>query len=125
MSILTFQFYLLSKKALFMCSDLNQQIINTKAALITPPGVGGVGVIQVRGKNAFKVLEIFAINPKQPNKVHFTKIYEAQNLVDEVIIRYFCHEDQVVEICCHGGLAVTNAIFTITMNIGIARVKKL
>lgn len=100
------------------------------AVLITPEGAGGVSIIQVIGKNVIAIIqENFDCRKNvMPNdKVYYGTLYDSpqkENILDQVLIRCFenKNDDIVVEICCHGGIAIVDAIFILLKNNDIKRV---
>ena len=99
-------------------------IDDTIAAIATPPGIGGVGIIRVSGKDAFAIVNtIFKSSgtvplQERPNKtVQYGHIVDPQTntTLDEVILllmkgpHSYTAED-VVEIQCHGGIVSVRAI---------------
>ena len=104
---------------------------DTIAAISTPPGRGGIGIIRISGTKAadiagavFKRAGTANFNIKQPqsellisHKIYFGKIVEAstQSIIDEVILFYmagprsYTRED-VVEIQSHSGPVVIELI---------------
>ena len=88
---------------------------DTIAAIATPPGEGGIGLIRISGENAKKILDkVFA--PANSAKVENRKMSygtivdpSSQKVIDEVLSVYmkgpktYTVED-VVEINCHGGM---------------------
>jgi len=110
-----------------------QQEINQKqpiAAIATPVGEGGIAVIRVSGKNAIaKVNEAFEgqnLTDQQSHTVHFGKIVDKEgNVVDEVLATLFHSPksytgEETVEISCHGGVLVTQAVLETMLALGIS-----
>ncbi|SHF28882.1 tRNA modification GTPase [Fodinibius roseus] len=99
------------------------------AAIATPVGEGGIAVIRVSGKNAIeKVNEAFRgadLIEKESHTVHFGKITDAQgDVVDEVLATLFHAPrsytgEETVEISCHGGVLVTQAVLETILALGI------
>lgn len=89
---------------------------DTIAAISTPPGEGGVGIVRISGEEAFIVAEkVFRPAGKKDwlgegFKMHYGHIVDCLNgeVIDEVLLtvmkapRTYTRED-VVEINCHGG----------------------
>ncbi len=85
---------------------------DTIAAIATPPGAGGIGIIRISGKQSLPVLkQIF--QPKasscafSSHQLYYGHIHENKKVVDEVMAvfmaapkSYTCED--VVEIHCHG-----------------------
>lgn len=101
----------------------NQPDITPKepiAAIATPVGEGGIAVIRVSGKDAIaKVNEAFDgvdLTSQESHTVHFGNIKNKNNkVVDEVLVSLFRSPgsytgEETVEISCHGGVLVTQAV---------------
>jgi tRNA modification GTPase len=83
---------------------------DTIAAISTPPGRGGLGVVRLSGPKALEIVRACVRFRKEPQARVATLghlVDEAEQLVDEVVVtwfpgpRSFTAED-VVEISCHG-----------------------
>ena len=70
---------------------------NTIAAISTAPGVGGIGIIRISGKDTFDILDKF-FKPKKTQKIEDIKGYSIKygnivdkkgNIIDEVLVSYF------------------------------------
>jgi len=103
---------------------------DTIAALSTPYGTGGIGVIRISGEFAFSVAaKIFtsskAMEDIASHTVSYGKIVEPEGkeIVDEVLMlkmakpNTFTRED-VVEIHCHGGIVVINRVMELIFKYG-------
>jgi len=112
---------------------------STIAAISTPVGQGGIGIVKISGKNAMNIVEsIFrrAVSNKhemgkiKKRQLESHKLYlgniinpEDGNVVDEVLLTYmkapksYTMED-VVEINAHSGLVVLNAILELVLKNG-------
>ncbi len=87
---------------------------DTIAAIATPPGIGGVGIIRISGSDAVALTtSLFRprrTGPLRSHTVRYGHIHNPVNddLIDEVLVTFmqapysFTRED-VVEISCHGG----------------------
>ena len=96
---------------------------DTIAAISTPIGVGGIGIIRVSGKETIEIVDkVFrAANKKSLKKVDSHTITyghivsDSGKVLDEVLImlmkgpRTFTRED-IIEINCHGGPVPLNAV---------------
>ena len=61
------------------------QEFDTIAAIATPMGMGGVGVIRISGEKAFDVIEKIFTNPKfEPRKFNHGWIVDCETKLDEV-----------------------------------------
>ena len=94
--------------------------METIAAISTPPGVGGIGIIRISGDNALNVAKrIFKAKNKseiKPFTIRFGYVVdENQNALDQVLVSYFKSPksytgEDVIEINCHGGNVSTREI---------------
>ena len=105
----------------------------TIAAVATPPGNGGVGIIRISGADAYTVLQKVFRPRKNPQDGRFAPRYmylgtvqdAAGNLLDEVLAVYmpaphsYTGED-VVELQCHGGYLVCREILAEVLAAGAA-----
>lgn len=104
-------------------------IEDTIAAIATPIGTGGIGIIRISGTDALNVLQkIFRSREKNfvSHKIYYGFIFDAEKnnlLIDEVLVmimlapRTYTRED-VVEINCHGGLVCVNKILDLVLKNG-------
>ena len=104
---------------------------DTIAAISTPIGVGGIGIIRVSGKDAISIVDkIFRAASKKSLKdidshtiTYGHIVAESGKVLDEVLImlmkapRTFTRED-VIEINCHGGPIPLNAVLMEVINAG-------
>ena len=87
----------------------------TICAISTAPGVGGIAVVRVSGKDAFTICdklfkpfsEEISITTMPANTVRFGQLINKSELLDEVLVSVFRapHSftgENVVEIACHG-----------------------
>lgn len=106
-------------------------IEDTIAAIATPPGVGGVGIIRVSGKDAFSVVDKLFSSAKdiplieRPNRtIQYGHIVNEGRVIDEVLLllmrgpQSYTAED-VVEIQCHGGIVPIRKIMEVLLNNGV------
>lgn len=98
---------------------------DTIAALSTPFGTGGIGVIRISGSSAFSIAEKFFLSSKKmedikSHTVNYGKIIDpiSKEVIDEVLLlkmkkpNTFTRED-VIEIHCHGGIVVIDNVLTL------------
>lgn len=102
----------------------------TIAAISTPMGTGGVGIIRLSGENAAKIADkIFTafsgkkLSDSEGYKAHYGRVFENGKPVDEVICLVFRapHSytgENVVEINCHGGIFITKKILRLALENG-------
>lgn len=102
--------------------------MNTIAAISTPPGIGGIGIIRISGDEAKNVLKN-VFKPKRnaeikPFTIRFGYIIdENSNILDQVLVSYFKAPksytgEDVVEINCHGGNISTKEILELVLKNG-------
>lgn len=97
---------------------------DTIAAIATPIGAGGVGVIRVSGEKAFEIIEKIFTSPKfEPRKFNHGWIVDNGVKIDEVIVLPFFAPnsytgENVVEIQCHGGVNVVKNILELVLKNG-------
>ena len=99
------------------------------AAIATPIGEGGIAVIRVSGRGAVdKVQACFKgkdLTQQQSHTVHFGKIIRKDgSVVDEVLATLFRSPksytgEDTVEISCHGGVLVTQAVLETILEQGV------
>src|SRR3972149_8612241 len=104
---------------------------DTICAIVTPPGIGGISVIRVSGKDSIAVISrLFRSKSGKPlsnpktHTIHYGYLIDRENRLDEVLISlmlsphsYTCED--VVEISCHGGTLVTEKILEAFLREGI------
>lgn len=103
---------------------------DTIAALSTPYGTGGIGIIRVSGENAFKVVSKIFVSSKEmkdiaTHTVTYGKIADPKSggIVDEVLLLKMCKphtftREDVIEINCHGGIVVINRVLELLFKNG-------
>ena len=108
------------------------ELDDTIAAVATPVGEGGIAVIRVSGPEAFDAVEPFFVSPEHEklsdtpaNTICWGKFMDSAGLlVDQVLIscfrapRSYTGQD-VIEISCHGGFAVTRKILGFLLGKGV------
>jgi len=99
----------------------SQEII---AAIATPPGVGGVGIIRVSGPSLIPLAEsITGLTPK-PRIAQFARFKDLQNeVIDEGIVLYFPAPnsftgEDVIELQGHGGPVVMDMLLNRVLQYG-------
>ena len=97
-------------------------LLDTVAAVSTPRGKGGIAVIRVSGADAFAICDgVFRaangtrLADTEANRAVWGRIFDSDECIDDGIAtvfrapRSFTGED-TVEISCHGGVLVTEAV---------------
>ncbi len=104
---------------------------DTIAAISTPPGEGGIGIVRLSGDEALEIAEkVYRFGKKkladQPSHtIHYGNIYhpETNEKIDEVMVtvmrepKTYTRED-IVEINTHGGIHVTNKVLQTLLSSG-------
>ncbi len=91
---------------------------DTIAALATPPGVGALSIIRISGSGATEVLMACTQRrkPPEPRRATLVRVLSERGFVlDEAVATWFAAPasftgEDVVELCCHGGLLVTRRV---------------
>ena len=102
--------------------------MDTIAAISTPPGNGGIGIIRMSGKECFEVLNKIFI-PKNKEKsikgytIKYGEIVHNNEIIDEVLVSYFLEPksyttENMCEINSHGGIIVTKKILELCLENG-------
>lgn len=104
---------------------------DTIAALSTPYGTGGIGVIRISGEKAFEAAEKIFSSAKpfkdiRSHTVNYGKIVDpdSRSIIDEVLLLKMCRpntftREDVVEIHCHGGIVVINRVLDTLFRLGV------
>ena len=104
---------------------------NTIAAIATPPGNGGIGIIRISGTEALALLQkvFWPVDNKsaghfQPRRLYLGQVKDAAgNVLDEALAVYmpaphsYTGED-VAELQCHGGYVVCREILAAVVQAG-------
>ncbi|RJQ51691.1 MAG: tRNA uridine-5-carboxymethylaminomethyl(34) synthesis GTPase MnmE [Nitrospiraceae bacterium] len=105
---------------------------DTIAAISTPPGRGGIGIVRLSGGNAIKIAERIFISPKSKklrqtasHRILYGHIANPKNreIIDEALVSVmkapntYTRED-MVEINCHGGPAPLRRVLEIVLEKG-------
>ena len=100
------------------------QEFDTIAAVATPLGTGGVGVIRISGDKSFDIIQkIFKGTKLEAGKISHGWIIDGDTKIDEVIILVFKSPnsytgEDVIEIQCHGGVNVVRNILDLVLKNG-------
>ncbi len=104
-------------------------ISDTIAAIATPVGEGGLGIIRVSGPDARRVASSLfrhsagKLDELQSHRMYYGTINDGQSAVDEVCLTFmkapksYTKED-TVEISCHGSPAVLRAVLKLVIGAG-------
>jgi len=104
---------------------------STICAISTPPGIGGIAVIRLSGKEAVPIAEKIFQSPvsekrlldQRANTLHFGAIKSGMDLIDEVVVSLFKapHSftgEDIVEISCHGSVYIQQMILQLLISNG-------
>lgn len=97
---------------------------DTIAAIATPIGEGGVGVIRISGDKSFEIIEkIYSKQNLEAGKISHGWILDNDKKIDEVLVLPFRNPnsytgEDVVEIHCHGGVNVVRNILEVVLKNG-------
>ena len=96
--------------------------MSTIVSISTAPGIGGIGIVRMSGKDTFKILDKIFI-PKNKQKIEDIKGYsikygniiENGDIIDEVLVSYFKSPksyttEDMCEINSHGGTIILRRI---------------
>lgn len=102
--------------------------MNTIAAISTPAGVGGIGIIRISGDDALNIVKkVFRAKNESDFKAYTIKfgyiIDENEKVMDQVLVSYFKAPktytgEDVCEINCHGGNVSTREILELVLRNG-------
>lgn len=99
------------------------QEFDTIAAISTPLGTGGVGVIRISGEKSFDITEKIFTGKITPRMICHGWIVDNDKKIDEVVVLPFKNPnsytgEDVIEIQCHGGVNVVKNILDIVLKNG-------
>lgn len=107
------------------------QLDDIIAAISTPLGTGGIGIVRLSGSGCISLLDRIFIGKKplaqrKSHTLSYGKIleFEEGRVIDEVLVSVmkapstYTKED-IVEINCHGGSLVTRRILEAVLNLGV------
>lgn len=100
------------------------QEFDTIAAIATPIGTGGVGVIRISGDKSFEIIDkIYSKHNLEAGKISHGWILDGDKKIDEVLLLPFKNPhsytgEDVIEIHCHGGINVVRNILDVVLKNG-------
>lgn len=103
--------------------------MSTIVAISTAPGIGGIGIVRMSGKDSFNILnKIFVPNSESDingYKIKYGKIInpKTKKEIDEVLVSYFKNpksytKEDMCEINSHGGIITTREILELCLQNG-------
>jgi tRNA modification GTPase len=110
----------------------------TIAAIATPLGEGGIGIIKISGERALEILESIFVTKNhkkkpswEPRKMFYGYIVhpEDQQMIDEVLAVYMkapntYTKEELVEIHCHGGMIPLRKILELVLAQGASSAER-
>ena len=97
---------------------------DTIASISTTLGVGAISIVRVSGKDAIKIVNsIFKgkdLEKVESHTINYGHIVDNDEIIDEVLVsvmkspKTFTMED-IVEVNCHGGIAITNKVLELLL----------
>lgn len=97
---------------------------NPIAAIATPPGAGGVGIVRLSGQSLSGLAQKFLGKPANPRYAHHTFLKDSQGShIDEILLIYFQSPasftgEDVIELHCHGGARLSQMVLHRALEIG-------
>ena len=99
---------------------------DTIAAIATPNGRGGVGIVRISGSKALAIAQALVLDqrPLKARYAHFRRFYSAdQSILDEGLALYFPNPhsftgEDVVELQGHGGMVLMDMLLKRTLELG-------
>lgn len=111
-------------------------MFDTIAAISTPRGEGGIGIVRMSGSDSICILtKIFKpISQKEVSElknfsINYGHLYDGDEIIDEVLVSImkgpntYTKED-IVEINCHGGFLITEKVLELVLKSG-ARIAEI
>jgi len=102
------------------------------AAILTPPGEGGIGVIRLAGPQALNILQklfrgkrnVNLSDPQQTANLHYGHLVHNGETLDEVLIAVIdtTPASQTADINCHGGIIAVERVMKALVENGAQRV---
>lgn len=102
----------------------------TIAAVATPPGEGGIGVVRISGPDALAVADRMfraksrkKLSDAKGYTAHFGGVYRNEELLDEAVALVFrapksYTTEDVAELQCHGGMAAVENVLALALESG-------
>lgn len=103
--------------------------MSTIVAISTAPGIGGIGIIRMSGKESFSILNKIFVSKKQGTEKGYTLKYgkikdpKTKDIIDEVLVSFFLapHSyttENMCEINSHGGSVIMRKILELCLENG-------
>ncbi|MGL4641525.1 tRNA uridine-5-carboxymethylaminomethyl(34) synthesis GTPase MnmE [Cetobacterium sp.] len=111
-------------------------MFDTIAAISTPRGEGGIGIVRMSGSDSlciltkiFKPISNKKVSDLRNFSINYGHLYDGEELIDEVLVSImkgpntYTKED-IVEINCHGGFLITERVLELVLKSG-ARIAEI
>ena len=110
--------------------DSNQFTNDIICAISTAPGMGAIAVVRLSGEGSIALVDKRFESPhnkklvdQQPYSVHFGKLMDNANILDEVLVTVFHapHSftgEESVEIACHGSVYIQQKLMEVLLHAG-------
>lgn len=104
----------------------------TICAIATAPGQGAICVIRLSGPDTFRICDVISpikkLSKQKSHTVHFCKIADNENVIDEALITVFKTPnsytgEDVAEISCHGSVYIQQQILELLLKNGATMAK--
>ena len=105
-------------------------IYDTIAAVSTPMGEGGIGIVRLSGPDAIRIADALFRSSRDvtladvaTHTIHYGTVQHGEHRLDEVLVSVmrapatYTRED-IVEINCHGGVVATRAVLDAVLALG-------
>ena len=104
--------------------------MSTIASISTAPGIGGIGIVRMSGRDTFQILEKIFIQKNKKNieeipgySMKYGVIVDKDKIVDEVLVSYFkapksYTTEDMCEINSHGGTIIMKKILELCLQNG-------
>ena len=103
---------------------MNVKNTDTIAAIATPRGNAGVGVIRISGSATKEIIQKLCATELEPRKATLAKIHDQQNrLIDQVLLIFFPSPhsftgEDILELQGHGGTVVLDMLLEHVLSLG-------
>ena len=108
-----------------MINNANVPMTATIAAIATPVGRGGVGVIRLSGADSYRIAQVLTGRSEfKPRTAHFCRFYDVDgSIIDEGLVLYFPapHSftgEEVIELQGHGGMILQQQLLARVFELG-------
>lgn len=103
---------------------MNNSVTDTIAAIATPPGKGGVGIVRISGPDVTILAKHISNKPLKPRQAIYSNFYDTDgSVIDSGILIFFPAPssftgEDVLELQGHGGTIVLNMVLKRVLELG-------